>query len=281
MSRMFREKLCSGLMVDPSLCGILGNSSIDNNLQQLFCKSTPLFREILDYMRVKEGDINGNSKNGKTRNRYQELYDYVYGCYHLNIPEALGCNINTKLRNIPFHIAVGEDYYGHNPEPDQIAGFNSAWTINPDYLDAISFEEFVEIRKAISGLLPYAREFLLGNIKSDMKTLEYNWNNYITILALCIENTLLKKNIKLKEKEHRLSRPAFEIFSSPALEIAKMPLSIIFPAIAAVENAVDMINLGMSAIVTLSKKATATRQQIDEISKLINVNGNTRIITKV
>ncbi len=279
MSSLFQKKLQQGLEVTLENGGVtLGTNDVEKELKRLFNEKNPLFRNILDFLRTQKN-------NGKiTFERFIELYDYVYSCYNVNVSEILGCNINTKFAHVPFHIESGEELFGENPTAQQICKLRPTWALNPVFLDYLSFDEFVEIKKQLKT--SKVRQFYLGKVKSPWGEIEEAWDEYTCNLELKIQNVLLKKEVSLGSNimggfgvDKFLARPQQETIIAPTIEIVKSLVSLV-PGVGSVTGAIDSVRGLCGAVVALSKRnATVHKvEQYKAISELISKE--TRVVTK-
>ena len=279
MSSMFQHKLILGINTDPKKGGLLlQNNDVENELKRMFSARSPLFRNILDFLReqVKNGTLSPD--------RFAQLYDYVYSCYNVNISAALGCNINTKFAHIPFHIQSGEEYFGNNVSQEQINRLRPTWALNPIFLDYLTFEEFAEIRKHLKT--SKVREFYLGSVKSPWAEIEDAWADYTEHLEQYMKLIMYEKkdgitNRMFKEfgNEKYLTNPRQHTVVTPIYEMVKSIVSLL-PGISEVIGMVDSSQGIWGSVIALSKRneKIALAEEYKKISEL--VSKETRVVTK-
>ena len=280
MGSMFQEKLLRGMEADPNNGGIIfkKNDPTDHELIRMFNERVPLFRNMLDFLRSQQDNGKINSK------RYTELYDYIYSCYNVNVSETLHCNINTKFSHIPFHIESGEEFWGNNPTANQVDKLRPTWVLNPTFLDHLTFDEFLEIRKHLKT--SKIREFYLGNVKSSWADIEDSWDDYTHYLEKEI------KSIFYEKKEHLntilfdefgvnkfLAKPQQKSVTGPAVEIVKSLVSFC-PGISEITGAADSAKTIFGAVVSLSRRnqKILLAEEYNRISTI--VSKEKRVVTK-
>ncbi|MBE6552600.1 MAG: hypothetical protein E7665_10810 [Ruminococcaceae bacterium] len=279
MSSMFQQNLSCGINTDPEKGGfLLQKNDVEKQLRVMFEGNAPLFRDILDYLRqhLQSGDLDPI--------RYAKLYDYVYSCYNINISRALGCNINTKFSNIPIHIQTGEEYQGKSASQEQISRLRPTWALNPIFLDCMTFEEFVEVRKNLKA--HKVREFYLNSIMSPWSEIEDEWNNYVETLELRIKNIMLEKQNRLHRQifsefgnDKYLTKPKQITVATPIFEIVKSIVSFV-PVIGDIIGFADVAKSIVDGVVAYSRHGEREKiiQEYVKISEIVS-NG-TRVVTR-
>ena len=185
---------------------------------------------------------------------------------------------------MPFHMASGEEFLGDNPQPKQVDKLRPTWVLNPIFLDYLSFEDFVEIKKRLNT--SKIREFYLGKIKSPWEEIENDWGMYTELLEMKIKNALLERQNTLSENifvefgiDEFLAKPKQKTITAPIFEIVKSIVSA-FPILGDIIGFTDLSKSIYGGIVTISKLKSriSMAEKHNDISKLISKE--TRVITK-
>lgn len=281
MGNLFRENLITGVESDqPDSKIILLDNSVEGELKEQFYVKQPLFRDILDYLKAKKqtGEL--------SESRYNELYDYVYACYNINVSKSIkGCHINTKFAHIPFHIESGEEFTdNYNPTQQQLERLRPTWAINPVFFDYLSFEDLVEIRKNLR--IKEIRQFYLGESEEPWAVIEDAWDYYTDYLETKIRLILTQKDNKIAQRifkeygnEKFITKPNQQTILAPAFEIVKSCVSFI-PIISEVIGVTDAAKSVFGSVVALSKRKERIKMANEHknISQLIS--NETRVVTK-
>jgi hypothetical protein len=279
MSALFQQKLECGLETDPLNGGLLlEDNDVETELKRMFRENAPLFRNILDFLREQQrlGHLSPE--------RFTRLYDYVYGCYSVNVPTVLGCSVNTKFAHIPFHIESGGEYLSNNATREQVERLRPTWAINPVFFDNLTFEEFAEIRRHLRT--SKVREFYLGSVKSPWVEIEDAWEDYTYQLEQAIKNVLYEKKDQASSRiltefcsEKYLANPRQQTLTGPLFEVVKSLVSFV-PFVGEAMGFVDAAKSICGAVTTLSKRneRIAMVKEYNSISSL--VSRETRVITK-
>jgi len=251
-------------------------------LRELCSARSPLFRDILAHLK-QERDSGRIAPE-----RYLELYDYVYSCYSVNVSAAVGCNINTKFRHLPLHLDSGNGDFQEKIPPQDLGALRPTWVFNPAVLRQLSFQDIVEIRKAMTPVMngPYIRNFYEGTTQpEDWKDTVWVWEMYTQMLESKIRNAFLEKENEQGRKimeefvgDQVLKCPEQITVVTPTIEIVKSLLSMIPLAGECIGAAEAVSNVG-NAVVSLTKRKEREKILRDYQSIHDVVAKNTRVIT--
>ena len=289
----FKDNLLSG--AEDNAIKLDMTNGTDYHLWEMFNQDKVLFRNILDYIRVElqEGRI--------SQERYQQIYDYVYGCYSINISAETGCYVNTRLKHIPFHLESGTGDFEDNLGKQDFSKLRGTWALNPEVLDMIPLDEFVGLRKRMhrhfdDGILMKYYTGVLG--PEDWTLFNDFWTDYTQtiedFMRDCIINMGYRRKAELLERAYR--KPEQATIKSGVLELVISGLGcasmvgcdlVIGNALGVVGDVLGVIDLFkasgklLSSICTsLSKKKSVdpVDQELAALNKYFSPD--TRIITK-
>lgn len=248
ISEIFKTNLQKGygtaLSVSPT-------DDTDLELGRMFREQTVLFREILQFIKTQLA-------NGKiTQARYDEIYKYVYGCYHINVPTVANCFVCTDYEKLPVHLELGsgvkEDKGG---DVDQ-SKLRPTWALDPRILDLLPIGSFLKVRSAVqahvdSGLL---LKYNTGELTEDEKK-EYQscWESYTATLESALMEAFREHYEAIDDivssayvpRQQRITNGTLEIVANmvvkPAISAAVPLAGTLFSAADHVRNAVGMLN---------------------------------------
>ncbi|MBQ8515902.1 MAG: hypothetical protein IJ496_10945 [Ruminococcus sp.] len=202
ISARFKNNLLSG--VETGDLTLSDSDDTDRELKRILNGSVVLFRDILDLLKsqLNAGKI--------TQQRYDEVYRYVYSCYHTNIPAETKCFVCTDFENIPFHLTLGYDTSDCAAAAVDSDALRPTWALDPLIMDLLSIGDFLKIREAVQ---PCIRSELL--MKYNTGTLlpeeihEYHdvWEEYTRQLEEAMREQLRERGDALQAvtKNQRVS----------------------------------------------------------------------------
>ena len=281
VSDFFRTELLSGL--GESL--ILSDSDkTDSELKDMMSEQDVLFSRLLSF-------INNEEKAGRiTAKRRNELYNYIYSCYSINIPTATGCYHTTELKYVPLHIETTTDSEEECLGLPEDKILRPTWALNPYILDLITFEDFVKIRENLKWMVENGGmvKFCSNSMsEEDIKGFDEKWDFYTRMLEAQLQNAMFRTAEMLKSS--KIEELAMKPLDKMAPEKRAMVINgvqfikSVLGAAPGVGNVLGFADVGMEAInfVTFlkNKKSKSRAYRIEDIVSEI-VKDDMKIITK-
>lgn len=270
----FRENLLKGV----GSAQFPNTSRAENEISELFHREKINFSTILDLLKSKlqSGEI--------SQANYERIYEFVYGCYSINVSAETGCYLSTEFKNIPLHLDCGTGDFAKKVGQDVFDKMRPTWALQPTFLDHISFEDFVQLKEQIKGFLDrkVIMEFFNGILTEDKLDSFYDiWDMYTRCLEATIKEFLRKSQVRTYEKMLQLSKVKVEqkTILSGSWEVVTSVLGMV-PGIGSVLGVVDIGNSSLNYIRSISHKTqwNALVEQHKEITKLLAPDA--KIITK-
>ena len=276
----FRDNLNRG--VDDGTFLLDKNNPTDKELRRMFLENTVLFRNILDFIKDRR------SKGVITSQRYDEIYSYVYSNYSGNISAETDCSITTQFKNVPFHLELGKDEYCDELPIDLTDKMRPTWALDPRILDLVSFEQFVNLRRALRPVFTNGKltKFYKGQLlPEECPEFLDVWTEFTDVLEWELKNTLYRISAENLRAEKRVARPVMRILQSSGVSLITGVLGLAFPTFGTVIDslgiAADAISSGIGGYRYLKRKKTDT--PMVKQKKLLEkyVSPEARIITKI
>lgn len=276
----FRNNLISG--VETNAIKLDMTNETDYHIWDMFNQDRVLFRNILDY-------INLEFQTGKiSRERYQQIYDYVYGCYSVNISAETGCYVNTMMKHIPFHLESGTGDFKDNLGSQDFSKLRETWALNPEVLDMIPLKEFVDLRSRMrrhfdDGIL---MKYYTGVLEpQDWPLFHDFWADYTQTIEDFMRNCIINMGYRRKAElfERAYKKPKQVTVKTGVSELVISGLGFV-PVVGDILGVIDVVKasgtLLNSIITSLSKKKTMDPidQELNALNKYFSPD--TRIITK-
>lgn len=288
-SRTYDLASIGGRFKDNLLLGIEANAlhlnmkdETDYNVNDMFNQDRVLFRNILDYIKLQ-------LQKGKiSQERYQQIYDYVYGCYSVNISAETGCYVNTELKHIPFHLESGTGDFKDNLGQQDFSKLRGTWALNPEILDMIPLDEFVGLRRRMrrhfdDGIL---MKYYTGVLDiKDWPLFKDFWIDYTETLEDfmrdCIRNMGYKRKAELFDQIYR--KPEQVTIKTGLSEFVISSLGMV-PVVGDVLGVFDVLKASDVLLDSIAN-SLSKKKSIDPIDQeLIALNKyfspDTKIITK-
>ncbi len=246
ISEIFKTNLQKGfgttLAISPA-------DDTDAELGRMFREQNVLFRAILQF--IKEQLANGKI----TQARYDEIYKYVYGCYHINVPTVANCYVCTDYEKLPVHLELGngvkEDKGGEGVDQGRL---RPTWALDPDILDLLPIGSFLKVRSAVqshidSGLL---LKYNTGDLSEEEEKQYVDlWEDYTNKLEQALQSELMAHFKEIDNivssayipRQQRVMNGAIEIVANTIIKPAvSMAFPLLSTLVSAGENARGMIN---------------------------------------
>ena len=278
ISARFKSNLLSG--VESSL---KPSCDAEFGLVDMFNSDPVLFRDLKKYI----DDLLHNETI--TQERYEQIYNYIYSCYSINISAETNCHISSKLEHIPFHLESGTGDFEEKVNQDELKDMCSTWGLNPAVLDLITIDEFIELRKRLDvffkdGLIA---QYYSGTLnRKDVDKFIIEWEKYIVCLETTLELMLRDAKKRLTDKYgkvhfsfDKIFKPFQIIHESDNWELVSSYIGLA-PVIGTI---LDYADAGLQTIemgVNLSRRHELKDIKKDLASVEALINGNTKIITK-
>ncbi|MBE6666060.1 MAG: hypothetical protein E7603_07575 [Ruminococcaceae bacterium] len=199
IAERFKNNLHKGISTGDFL--LRATDDTDRELMKLLNEDTVLFRNIFQLIKSQY------QKERISAERFHEIYQYVYSCYHTNVPAEVNCFVYTNYESLPLHLNLGCEVQDINTETDE-KKIRPTWALDPKILDMMTIDSFLEVRKRIE---PYLKEELLmkqktGELLPEECPAFYDlWESYTAEL----ENALKEQIFSLYENIDELMSKQF------------------------------------------------------------------------
>lgn len=258
---------------------------IDRELLHMMNERVVWFSTILDFIKLQK------QKGTLSAHRYNEIYDYVFSCYSINISAETDCFIKAEINNIPLHIESGIGDYLENISKTDIKKLRPTWALNPAILDYITFDDFIKLRKRISRIITKGdiTKYYTGTLsETNWKEFCDVWEAYTETLEDTLELSLnhsmyLLQNRLLEEYvpnwKKMISHPEQATIIYPSLEIVKSTVSFV-PVIGDLLSIGDIVKSLATSVTCISnrKESIEILKRYRQMNEMIN--SHTKIITK-
>lgn len=142
----FRNHLLAGVASGDFV--LSATDETDQHLLQMFHQNPVYFRDIYEFI-GKQRDA-----DAITQERYEDIYDYVFSCYSVNISEEIGCYVSSKLESVPLHLDSSAGNFNEALAGANQGGVCPTWRLNPNALDMIPIDEFIDVRNEARKVMP-------------------------------------------------------------------------------------------------------------------------------
>lgn len=283
MGKRFKDNLNIG--VEDHAIPLSPANDTDMELKRMFREDNVLFRNILDFLQAEK------NHERIDQHRYDELYNYVYSCYSINVSAETNCNINTKFKNIPFHLSSGEGDFEEAVSLSKVGVLRPTWALNPYVLDFLSFERFVKLRRRIKGVVESGiiKEMCSGTIAySRVKELEEKWEAFTIALEEEVYDGMLDASHILGKEcdkvfpngaKHGFT-PRQQVLLEPGIEVVKNVISAAFPVVDSVGTVIDICTSVQNMACYLSRREDMITllEQKERVEKFLD--GETKVVTR-
>ncbi len=215
MGERFKHNLLAGTEDKQALI-LNRNDETDQELRKMFHAPNVLQRDILDFISRQRAD------GVITQARLEEIYDYTFGCYNVNISAYLNdkyaseyhnynCLLSSEARHMPIHL---ESTIGNKIVSADHLDFDklrpiSYWAFDDDCLSLLSTEAFLDLRKRMQKLIDedLMMVFRTGNITHDnyYNFVEY-WNDFASQLERSTMSVMYNDHVKIDEELKKMNK---------------------------------------------------------------------------
>lgn len=185
ISDRFKRNLLAGVECGDFICS--PTDETDQHLLLMFQQEPVYFRYIHDFIK-QQRDL-----HRITQERYEEIYNYVFSCYSVNISAETNCYISSKVKNIPLHLNSGTGNFDESLAYADQGELRYTWALLPEALDLISIDEFIDIRKEVQKIMGNDKlvKYYTGILKrEEWKDFSGNWEVYTRKLEKCLKECL-------------------------------------------------------------------------------------------
>lgn len=275
----FRNNLLAGLGKDvfPNV------TPQERKISELFQEDKVNFSKIYDLLKQFQCDGSITSK------KYNQIYDYIYSCYSINISKVTGCYINTNFKNIPIHLGCGVGDYEDNIPWELLDPLRPTWVLNPLILDHISLEDFVQIRKQVQIYISQSVfiDYFNGTLKESQLDQFFNlWEMYTIHLESLMRETLLREQVGIFEQLLTIEGIKLEqrTILSGSWELVKNTIApgagLFNPIVAGIIGAGQLIEATSKTVVSLSHQAQWNELVKRERDIKLLIPPGSKVITK-
>lgn len=232
----FSQNLRNG--IDTKAIPLDNSNSAHLALQELMCQDGVLLADILALLK-KQLDAGTITLEEKDR-----FYQFSFQCYSVNVPAALGCNISAKLRQIPLFLPSGTYDGVYEAALLNQNRMRSSWAIDPEALDLLPIEAFINLRKKLKDDLKENFSLLLkqqeGNLQpEEVKEFYEVWETFIETLQEEMKSGLRAERDKLNEITTKGYKSAQDQLENTFTEFVTNEVVSAIPGVGTVKSAVD------------------------------------------
>lgn len=246
MADIFKSNLHSGIA--KGVLRLRESDDTDRELTAILLQDTVNFRNILKLIKAQA------EKGQISAQRYNEIYHYVAGCYHTNIPKVVHCDVSAKFEDLPLHLDLGYETEESIILPDE-KKLRPSWVLDPNILDLLPMESFIRVRRSIE---PHLHNGILMRQKTgEMQEKELGefydvWESYTQTMEIMLKKELSAtyRNIdEITSKRYVSSQKRFQSGIVDILcNVAKTSVSALIPGAELLFDIAEFGKMGAESI---------------------------------